>query len=129
MRASRRGLKPADIDAIAARVAELLREATPADTRLLPASEVAERFGLSRAYVYEHADDLGAIRVGSGSRPRLRFDADLVAKRLTSRQAGIESESRESRAIPLPEPNRSRRRRRKRVHAPNLIPIRPPRSG
>jgi len=48
----------------------------------IDANEVAARHGVSRAFVYEHADDLGAISVGGGSRPRLRFDPATVEERL-----------------------------------------------
>ena len=43
--------------------------------RWLDAQEVAERLGVSREWVYEHADELGARRIGNGRRPRLRFPA------------------------------------------------------
>lgn len=35
--------------------------------------------GLERGWVYEHAEELRVRRIGSGSRPRLRFDPDEVA--------------------------------------------------
>jgi hypothetical protein len=38
--------------------------------------------------VYENADRLGALRLGSGVRPRLRFDPQLVEKRLDSGDEG-----------------------------------------
>jgi hypothetical protein len=53
------------------------REARP--TRAwLDAQEVARRLGVSRDWVYEHADELGASRMGSGPRPRLRFPRQLL---------------------------------------------------
>ena len=42
--------------------------------RLLSAAELAERLGVARSYVYAHAVELGAVRIGSGAKPRLRFD-------------------------------------------------------
>jgi hypothetical protein len=67
-------------DLVAARVAELLLSGR--DGRdLIDAAEVARRFGVSRDYVYQHADELGAIRVGTGSRPRLRFNPATVKER------------------------------------------------
>ena len=59
----------------------LLRQgaAAPAE-RLLTAKEVAERFNVDRGWVYAHARELGVIRIGSGVRPRLRFDPALVAQ-------------------------------------------------
>jgi hypothetical protein len=66
---------------LAREVAVLLRQgaAAPAD-RLLTAKEVAERFSVDRSWVYAHARELGVIRIGSGARPRLRFDPVVVAQ-------------------------------------------------
>jgi hypothetical protein len=69
------------IEAIALRLAELVHDRAASD-RWMDANEVADRYGVSRAFVYQHADDLGAIRVGGGSRPRLRFDPATVEERL-----------------------------------------------
>src|SRR3954454_11731132 len=69
---------------LAERVAEKLRGVPRAD-ELLDAAQVAERFGVSRSFVYEHAAELGAIRLGAlgeGRRPRLRFDPAATAERL-----------------------------------------------
>ena len=69
---------------LAERVAEKLRGA-PRPEELLDAAQVAERFGVSRSFVYEHAAELGAIRLGAsgeGRRPRLRFDAAAAAELL-----------------------------------------------
>lgn len=43
---------------------------------LVDAATLAGLLGVTRDYVYAHADDLGAVRVGAGARPRLRFDPD-----------------------------------------------------
>lgn len=75
-------LDDASVNAIAERVAELLR-GEPIGGDLVDATEVARRFSVSRDYVYEHADELGAVRLGDGSRARLRFDPVTVRKRLT----------------------------------------------
>ena len=59
------------------RVVEVLRERDEARRARRPAwldaQEVARQLGVSREWVYEHADELGAMRIGSGPRPRLRF--------------------------------------------------------
>lgn len=47
--------------------------------QLLSAAQVAERFNVDREWVYAHAERLGAMRLGAGPRPRLRFDPDRVA--------------------------------------------------
>jgi hypothetical protein len=72
------------VEALARRLAELLgpREPTRARVQLITAEEVARWWGISRRWVYDHADELGARRLGGGRRPRLRFDPDDVAERL-----------------------------------------------
>lgn len=76
---------PEAIEALARRLAELIEPAPePASgrERLLSAEEVARWWGVSRRWVYEHAEDLGVRRLGAGLRPRLRFDPDEVSARL-----------------------------------------------
>lgn len=77
-------LHTATVEAIAQRVADLLR-----DDRLggdhVDAAEVARRFSVSREFVYAHAADLGAIRLGDGPKARLRFDPAKVADELAAR--------------------------------------------
>ncbi len=78
------------IEAIARRVTQLLRHdpVAAAHERLVSAAEIARRFGVSRAWVYENADRLGAVRLGRGARPRLRFDPQKVEKRLDTAHQG-----------------------------------------
>jgi hypothetical protein len=68
-------------DRVVDRVAGMLdeRDAAPA---LLDATQVARILGMSRATVYERADEFGVIRIGDGPRPRLRFDRRLLAERI-----------------------------------------------
>jgi hypothetical protein len=82
--ASELRLDPESIEALACRLAELLSPGEPAQPRaqLITAEEVARWWGISRRWVYDHADELGARRLGGGRRPRLRFDPDEVAERL-----------------------------------------------
>lgn len=77
-------LAPESVEAVARRLAELLadRAGPSAPRRLLTAAEVSEWWGVERSWVYAHADELGARRLGAGQRPRLRFDPDEVAERL-----------------------------------------------
>jgi hypothetical protein len=71
------------VEAIARRVVELLDGRSAAtETPLLSAHDVAQRFGVGRKWVYEHADDLGVIRLGAGRRARMRFKATVVEERL-----------------------------------------------
>jgi len=109
------------IDAIAQRVAELLTVPTepppePAGhQQLLSAAEVAVWWGVERAWVYQHAAELGALRLGRGSRPRLRFDPSLVARHLgrTAHPAPAEHQ-----------PFDRRRSRRMLAGSAQLLPIR-----
>lgn len=112
------------VERLAARVAELLeprlvealevRVSARADTgQLVDAGTVAQALGLSRATIYAHAEELGAIRVGDGDKPRLRFDLERA------RSAWRDS----SREEPAPKPANRASRRRPRSGAP-LLPIR-----
>ena len=103
------------VEAIVQRLAELIgggagRQQEPAVAgRLLSASEVAERWGVDRSWVYQHAERLGAIRLGDGPRPRLRFDPQLLARRLGGApaiigrpEAGNRRRSPQNQADPVP---------------------------
>jgi hypothetical protein len=71
-----------DIESIAARVAELLREQMPSPaSRLADAAEVARELGVDRDWVYAHAEELGGARLG-GARGRLRFDLVRIRRNL-----------------------------------------------
>jgi hypothetical protein len=66
------------VDAVARRVLDMLDERNAAQTagRLVDASTLARMLGVSRSTVYAIADELGAVRLGGGSKPRLRFDPE-----------------------------------------------------
>jgi hypothetical protein len=70
---------------------------------LVDAGEVARRAGRSRWWVYEHASELGAVRLGSGSKPRLAFWPSRVDEYL---QAAAQLRQ------PIPAPVRVRPQRR-----------------
>lgn len=55
-----------------------------AEASWLTAAEVADLLRVGTAWVYNHADQLGAIRLGSGPKPRLRFDPVQVSDALAS---------------------------------------------
>lgn len=76
-----------------------------APSSLVDAESVAALLSVSRDWVYAHADDLGAVRIGGGPRGRLRFDRDraLAAATPSSTRKGSQ------RAKP-PSAGRSRRR-------------------
>jgi hypothetical protein len=78
-------LDPGEAERIAALVAaELRREPPP---RFLDAAATARMLGVERDWVYEHAEQLGAIRLGGG-RGRLRFDRRRVRDRLEAGGTG-----------------------------------------
>ncbi len=120
-------LTPHAIEQIAQRVAQLLHErretdTRPAPARLLDAAQLARHLGVTRTWVYEHAHQLGAIRLGTGTKARLRFDLDTATtaiKHLHERPPGS-TDNGEA-------PRRGRPRRRPQPTAP-LLPIHQPRS-
>lgn len=65
---------------------------------LWTARRVAGHYAVGVRFIYAHADDLGAIRLGAGPRPRLRFDPAVVRERW-------------ARVNALPAETRTRRRR------------------
>ena len=105
-------LTAADVEAIASRVVELLRQ----ESRLnhhLDTTTVATMLGVSSEWVREHAAELGAIRVGDGAKGTLRFDVRRVREALDARRLG--------------RPNRARRARRpgpeRRMPGVDLLPL------
>lgn len=77
------------IDQLADRLADRLAGHAAAPARagsqpagLLSAAQVAAWWAVDRGWVYDHADQLGALRLGAGRRPRLRFDPDRVRRAL-----------------------------------------------
>jgi len=87
-------------------VAELLRVARESssgssDRELLTVAQVAREYGVHPSWVYAHQRELGAIRVGTGPKPRLRFDPAAVARACPALTT-----------TPAPTPSGRRRRRR-----------------
>jgi hypothetical protein len=121
------------VEALATRLADLLanrasRQDPPgsrqagegAAGRLLSAAQVAARWGVDRSWVYQHAQALGAIRLGTGTRPRLRFDPDRVTDYLTAEDRSTTASA--SRARPARRGDRRRSPRRARDRG-DLLPI------
>jgi hypothetical protein len=107
------------VDAVARRVVELLREEDAVSRqgpRLLTVAAVSQEFGVSTDWLYANAGPLGAIRLGSGPRARMRFDRATIADRI-AKVASHAARARSSR--------RGRRRRGTREGADgDLLPIR-----
>jgi hypothetical protein len=112
-------LDAASIEAVARRVVELIHDegGSPAARRLVDAATLAAELGVDRSWVYAHRAELRAIQLGTGSKPRLRFDPEVAWKVLAR------SASKESQAPKTPVPPRSSKRRRL-GSGPGLLPIR-----
>jgi hypothetical protein len=121
-------LTPQAVEQVATRVAQLLHRQQQAHDQgqaqeklgLLTVAKLATYLDLNPAYVYEHADELGAIRIGDGPKARIRFDLHTAKAALKKLQAAREP-------APL-EPATQKRRRRvdPGVHTPDapLLEIR-----
>lgn len=110
-------LDAATIEAIARRSAELTLESLapilatrPTQTDLVDTTTAAQRLGVSADYLRDHADELGAVRLGNGPKPRLRFDVGRIRDLLAPDQS----------AAPAP---RATPRRRARTASVPLLPI------
>jgi hypothetical protein len=71
-------------EAIASRLAELLSTAPPTFA-LVDARQLARDLGVSLPYVYSHATELGAMRLGAGPKARIRFDLARARQALEGR--------------------------------------------
>ncbi len=83
---------------------------------IVTADDLAKYLKVSREVIYANADQLGAIRIGDGPRPRLRFRLD--GDQVRAWQAGKPMPSRSDESRPR------RRRPSKRIAADNLLPVR-----
>ncbi len=93
-------------DLLAERLAVRLNGLAPARTEpLVDAAEIARLHGKTRSWVYEHAGELGAVRLGSGPRPRLAFSPARVAEQLEK----VDKPA----TAPLPKTPQPRRRRQR----------------
>ena len=101
-------------DPLAVRLGGLMPEQPEA---LVDAAEIARIHGKTRSWVYQHAGELGAIRLGAGSRPRLGFSPARVAAALTAAQR-VEQPERTA-------PSKPRRQRNAGSRSPaTLLPVR-----
>ncbi len=86
-------LTPQAVEQVASRVAQLLRhdqlraEANaPSGPTWMTAKELALHLKLNPAWIYEHAEELGAIRTGGGPKARMRFDLHTATEALKRHQ-------------------------------------------
>jgi hypothetical protein len=71
-------------DAIASKLAEVIN-AAPTTFALVDARQLARDLGVSLPYVYSHATELGAMRLGAGPKARIRFDLARARQALEGR--------------------------------------------
>jgi hypothetical protein len=111
------------VEAVATRVVELLRPVLTdrPSTSLVDAQTLAGVLGVTAEWVYDHAVELGVIRLGDGDRPRLRFEVSTALEALRARSAG--SRSQES-SPPATTPISAGRRRSSAGTSDDLLPIR-----
>jgi predicted DNA-binding transcriptional regulator AlpA len=91
-------------DRVAERLAPHLGATSGRPEGLISAREVARMTGMTRRWVYDHAGDLGAVPLGSGSTPRLGFHPARVREYLDQSVAD---------PPPLPVPYYAKPRRRR----------------
>jgi hypothetical protein len=103
-------------------------------TALVDAATLAAELGVSREWVYEHRDELGAIPLGKGSRPRLRFDPDAARAALScsgserSQYPDLALESGQEGDRSTPRGSRRRSLAARRPEPGSILPIRPRRA-
>jgi hypothetical protein len=85
---------PAIAIGVTAHIAAMLRDASmsPPTPQTVDAATLAAHLGVTRGFVYEHATDLGAVRLGVGSRARLRFDLDRALDAWNARSTSEKSQ-------------------------------------
>lgn len=109
------------VEQIARRVVALLREEAPAAApgRYVDAATLALDLGVERDWVYSHAHELGAIRLG-GPRGRLRFDLVGVKQRLEAGELAQVSLSRTSRPGRDPRKANHQHRPKRGIESPQI---------
>jgi hypothetical protein len=79
----------ADLILIARRVVEVLREEEePVSRGLLKTEEAARLLGVDAEWVRANRVALGAVKLGDGPKPRLRFPREAIDAYLTARKVG-----------------------------------------
>jgi hypothetical protein len=80
------------------RFAELAEPIAPgASDELWTARRVAAHYRVGVSFVYQHANELGCIRLGGGKCPRLRFDPVVVQARWSQVGEALPSDGRQRR--------------------------------
>lgn len=111
-------LAPEQLAELAELIADRLRWPAPASSRvgLVDAHELAAQLGVSESWVYANSEQLGVERLGTGKRPRLRFDP-AVAREAMGCSSSKRSQPESGSSTDDPPSPRARRRR-----SPDLAP-------
>jgi hypothetical protein len=111
---------------------ELVAPATASAPQLVDAVELARVLGVARSTVYEHADEWGGVRLGGGSKPRLRFDPERARAAMVG-STSTRSDSADHQAAQDDQPSTPARRGPRmpaRLPQPSsVLPITPLKSG
>jgi hypothetical protein len=97
---------------------------------LVDAATLAVELGVSRDFVYEHAVELGALKLGSGPKARLRFDPVAARAALAgngcygSKPSQVQAVNAGGRSEVVPAP-RSGKRRVRSPQPGSILPVRP----
>ena len=90
-------LTPQAVEQVASRVVQLLyrqqqqeQAKTGEPVGMVTVAEFAAYYKLNPAWVYEHSDELGATRIGSGPKARIRLDFQIAKAGLREIHAGSE---------------------------------------
>jgi hypothetical protein len=114
------------VEAVARRVVELLDErSVQQPNELVDATTLARLLSISRSTVYDNAERLGAIELGDGARPRLRFDVE-TARNAWSRR--VSSEGSQALETAVVAEVRRRRRGPRTGSGADLLPVGPRRT-
>jgi hypothetical protein len=109
----------AALERLADLVADRMAERAALPPALVDVDTVARYLGVERSYVYEHAVELGARRLGTGPKARLRFSLADVDERLSCSRSRGSSEP----ATRSVEPKRRGRRGRSLGTSVPLLPV------
>jgi hypothetical protein len=116
-------------EALAEAIAERLDERQRARAGWVTAAVVAEHLSVDVDWVYEHADELGGIRLGDGPKARRRFRLATVDERLEATASCPRGRTLGGAATAGAEPRRRRRRSADNGHSAPLLPVRGERSA
>ena len=117
-------LTPQAVEQVASRVVQLLHRQhqqeqakTDEPVGMVTVAQFAAYYKLNPAWVYEHADELGATRIGGGPKARIRIDFQTAKAALREIHAGREPAAAEAKS------RRSPRRPEADLYSPEAPPL------